>query len=245
MIRRSAALLVALTCPIASARADTAQHWKYDNPFCGAVAAVVPLGDGTRYGVDVFADHGTTLAAHVTLVGDTDAYDANVPDTNLLGTKEDRKIQPLVVTVPSGTKIHYFFVDSYAIDGGASVTCPSYVFPVGAPMPDGDGGANVVPAQHLQAIGKLACGHVYRDPETGRDPSGIIGIYGSRPLTASYHVYIDSSGRAVREDLIKSSGVEGVDSAALGIIQHQQFVPAQFLCTPVVGEMDLTLDYNP
>lgn len=129
MVRESAALLVALTCPIAARASDapagnaTTPHWKYDNPFCSVVAEVVPLGTGARYGLALFADRGTTLAAHVTLVSDTDAYDANVPDTNLLGSKADRKTQP--------------------------------------------------------------------------------------------------------------------------IIQHQQFVPAQFLCTPVVGEMDLTLDYNP
>ncbi len=69
MVRKSAALLVALSGPVAAARAS----------------------DEARYGLELFTDHGTTLAAHVTLVSDTDAYDATVPDTNLLGPRARRR----------------------------------------------------------------------------------------------------------------------------------------------------------
>ena len=247
MVRESAALLVALVCMSVPARAaDLGQsHWKHDNPFCGALAAVSPFNDGRRYALALFADHGTTLAAKVTLVSDTDAYAAAVPDTNLLGSRTDRETTAFVVTLPSADKLKYYFVDAYAIDGGASVSCPSYVFPVADPISGWSGDAPVIAATHLQTIGKPPCGRLYREAETGRDLGGIIGVYGNRPLSTSYHVYVDSLGRAIREDLIQSSGVQGVDSTALGAIQQQRFVPAEFLCTPVVGELKIEMDYQP
>jgi hypothetical protein len=247
MVRKSAALLVALAWSFTPARAavESSAHWKHDNPFCGVLAAVAPLADGTRYGLALFAEHGTTLAAHVTLVSDTDAYDVVVPDTDLFGPLQDRQVEPVIVTLPSTDKIEYYFVDSYSLDGGQSVSCPSYVFPIGDTISDWDGDDAVIAARHLQSIAKLPCGRLYRPAETGRDVGGIIGLYGNRPLSASYRVYVDSVGRPVREELVESSGVEGVDSTALGTIQGHWFVPAQFLCTPVVGELRIRMDYVP
>jgi hypothetical protein len=246
MVRKGAAFLVMLGLSLGAARAAGAPsaQWKYANPFCQVIAEVAPLSDGSGYGVELAAASGTTVEAHVTLIGVTDAYDAHVSDTNLSGPPEDRETAPVAFRLPATDTLQYFFVDSYAIDRGSSVTCPSYVFPIG-PAVSGSAGATATFAQHLQALGQLKCGHEYQGPSTPRDATGIIGRFGNRPLSTQLDVYIDSNGRAIDEKVVLSSGVEGVDAAAIGNVQQQRFVPAEFLCTPVVGELEVRVDYQP
>jgi hypothetical protein len=198
-----------------------------------------------RYALALFAEKGTTLAAHVTLVSKTDAYDVAVPDANLSGPLTDRELEPLIVTLPSADSIEYFFVDSFAADGGQSVMCPSYVFPIGDAISDTSNGLTVVAARHLQSLGKLACGAMYRPAGAGRDGGTVIGHYGNQRLSTRYRVFVDSNGHAAGTKLLASSGVTGVDVTALGAAEGQQYVPAQFLCTPVVGEIDMQMDYDP
>lgn len=245
--RIAAAFLVALlySCvPVRAADAPPAA-WKYDNPFCGVIAAVAPLGNSGRYGLTLFAQQGMTLEAHVTLVSDTDAYDVTVPDTNLSGPITDRQMEPVVVTLPAKDAIKYYFVDSYAPDRGASVSCPSYVFPLDDPVADASSGVPSIEAKHLQSLGKLACGAMYRPPSGGGNDLGAMGHFGNRRLTTEYRVFIDSNGRDVGQKLLASSGVDALDAAARGNLQNHQYSPAQFLCTPVVGEIDIRLDYDP
>ncbi|HET6276599.1 MAG TPA: hypothetical protein VFE16_11780 [Candidatus Cybelea sp.] len=247
MLLRAAALLVALACSCIPARAADVPPaaWKYDNPFCGVIASVAPLGNSGRYGLALFAQQGTTLSAHVTLVSDTDAYDAAVPDTNLSGPITDRQMEPVVVTLPVKDAVRYYFVDSYAADRGTSVSCPSYVFPVDHPIADAPSDVASVEAKHLQSLGKPACGAMYRPPGGGSNDLGVIGHFGNRPLSTEYRVFIDSNGRDVGQKLVASSGVDALDAAARGNLQDHQYVPARFLCTPVVGEMDIRMDYDP
>jgi len=257
MFFRAAALFLAIASLAAPARAAdaSAAHWKYDNPFCQVVAAVAPLPDvvasvtpvtgETRYEVTLYAAEGATLGAHVTLVSDTDAYDAAVPAGTLSGPSEDRRSEPVIVTLPAPDAVTYYFVDSYALDGTASVTCPSYVFEVGEGLSNAPGGVLTVGAQHLQAIGKLACGHVYQPPSSRGDMGGMIGNYGNKPLTVELQAYIDSKGHALQVKTVRSSGVAGVDDNAIGEVQQEEFHPAQFLCTPVVSEIRFRMEYQP
>jgi hypothetical protein len=183
------------------ARADDAPPaaWKYDNPFCKVLAAVAPLGDGRRYAIELLAPSGITVAANVTLISASDAYQAAIPDTNLEGALDDRGVPPVVFALPAPDKIQYVFVDSYAIDRAPSVTCPSFVFPIGKPITAPAGDIATLSAPHLQSLGKLACGHAYQDVEIGRDPGGLIGHYGNKRLSVTYHVYVDSAGHAINE----------------------------------------------
>jgi hypothetical protein len=45
--------------------------------------------------------------------------------------------------------------------------------------------------------------------------------------------------------MTQSSGIAGIDDFALGAIQLHQFLPARFLCTAVVSELLVRLDYEP
>lgn len=247
MSRAAALLVVALLGSFAPAHAgvEPSARWKYANPFCKVIAAVAALGDGKRYAVALSAEGGTTISAHVTLVSATDAYAAAVPDMNLEGSMENRELPAIVFALPSADKIEYYFVDSYAIDRGASVTCPSYVFPIDAPIAAPAGEIATIAAQHLQALGKLPCGRIYQDVGAGGYLGDMVGHYGNRRLSVTFHVYVDSAGHAIREQLLESSGVEGIDATALGSIQEHQYVAARFLCTPVVGELNIRMDYVP
>lgn len=230
-------------------------HWKYDNPFCQVVASVTPIpdvvasttptGGGLRYVVALYTGNGATLAGHVTLVSDTDAYDASVPSANLSGPVEDRRLEPVIVTLPAPDRITYYFVDSYAVDRGASVTCPSYVFPIGATLSASPTGVPTIQAQHLQSLGSLKCGQVYIEPHLRGDLQSPVGTYGQEPLTAVARAYIDSNGYSIKEEIVHSSGVDGMDKYLLGAVGVHQFAPAQFLCVPVVGEMQIELRYSP
>ena len=113
---RAAALLVAFAGTFAAARADdTAARWKYDNPFCQVVAFTAPLpdvvapvalaGGESRYALGLYTAAGATLSAHVTLVSDTNAYDAAVPEGTLFGAAGDRKSDAIVVTLPAPDRI--------------------------------------------------------------------------------------------------------------------------------------------
>jgi hypothetical protein len=257
MFRRAAVLVAALlaSLPRLGAADEPSSQWKYDNPFCQVVASVAPIpdvvasiaavGGETRYALDLFTADGTTLAAHVTLVSDTDAYDAGVPDGNLSGPPNDRNLEPLVVTLPAGDTIDYFYVDSYSLDHGAAVTCPSYVFPIGEKLSSAPAGLRSIEAQHLQKIPPLKCGKVYIQPRLRGDLTSPMGAYGGKPLTVVALAYIDSNGYSIKDEIVQSSGVDGMDKYMLGAVGVHQFSPAQFLCVPVVGEMEITLKYFP
>jgi hypothetical protein len=219
--------------------------WKFENPFCNVVAQMAPLADGTGYGLALYAASGKSIDAHVTLIGKSDAYDAHVTALPLAGSAEDREGRAVLVRMPPGTKIEYFFVDSYALDGGEPTSCPSYVFAMGEGFSDSPARATAVSAQHLQPLGKLPCGHTYQPPSTRGDMGGVIGNYGNKPLTVELRAYIDSKGHALEVKTIASSGVDGIDKTAIGTVQQEEFHPAQFLCTPVVSEMLLQMEYSP
>jgi TonB family protein len=228
-----------------------ASTWKFDNPFCEVLASLVPAHDvapGSEYGVQLFARHGATVAAHVTLIGADSAYDAHVAATNLQGAADDRRSSGVIVKLEKPERIHYFFVDSYSIDGGAPVTCPSYVFLSGSgPSDDGVSVTDpkTVAAGFLQKLPDLPCGNAYIEPtiQKGFDP--IVGVYGGGKRSTMVHVFIDSNGSPIRATMKTSSGLDGIDDAALAGVQRTRFHPAQFLCTPVVGEVDMEMDYSP
>ncbi len=247
MSHRGAASLLALAWIVAPARAadKPGVAWKFDNPFCGVVARMGPFSKGAGYGLTLAADGGSAVDAHVTVIGATDAYDVHVKAA-LNGPPEDRESLPVVVDVPRDAKAAYYYVDSYAIDGGANTSCPSYVSGVGDAVIQGEpGNAPTIAAQHLQALGPLQCGSVYTGPGMHGQLQTAVGVYGGKPLTVVGRAYLDSNGRSVREEIVRTSGVEGFDRFMLGALHEHEFTPAKFLCTPVVGTIDVEVKYFP
>jgi len=201
--------------------------------------------DGSGYGLAIYAAKGAAVDAHVTLISDTDAYDAHVASAVLSGPPEDRTSGTMLVKLPAPGAIKYYYVDSYTIDGGDVQSCPSYPNKLGEPIPAAPEGVPALAAQHLQSLDVSKCKELYRMPGLGGQLTSIVGSYGNKQLTVETRVYIDSNGRAVRESIVQSSGVEGVDQFAIGAIQEHRFSAAELLCTPVVSEMLIDLKYDP
>jgi hypothetical protein len=247
MMRRGAAFLATLVSLVGPVRAaDIApSSWKYENPFCKVVANVMPVTGRAAYAVAVYTASGTLIDAHVTLVGETDAFDAHVVSAPLSGPADNRQSAPILVTLPTGQSASYFFVDSYSIDNAQPVTCPSYVFSAGARTVDEPVDAPVMAAQHLQALGLLKCGRVYTAPGKRGELEAPVAAFNGRTLTVVVRAYLDSNGYSMREDVVRSSGVQWMDQFTIGAVHVHQFAPAQFLCTPVVGTLDLEMQYGP
>jgi len=241
----SAALILA--CCGRAAADPAAPAWKLKNPFCDVLAGMSPAGTAGDYGIILFARAGTALDAHVTMIGDTAAYDAHVTAV-LEGGVTDRHTAPVIVRFAKPTAVRYFFVDSYAIDGAAATTCPSYVFPGGAGPavePAQPFAAQIVRAAYLQDLPALPCGHVYTPPGIGKGFEPIVGHFGDTPRDALLYVYVDSKGNAVEATLERTSGIEGIDDAALGGVEGTRYRPAELLCTPVVSELEMEMKYQP
>jgi hypothetical protein len=245
---RIAICLAAAILPALPVRAEDAvpPAWKHNNPFCNVLSSVVFTGNPGKYAVGLFTGSGSTIDAHVTMIGATDAYDAHVTGLQLLGAPGDRQSGGVLVTVPPEARIAYYYVDSYAIDGAAPVTCPSYVFIVDDRTVSAPDSARSIDAAHLQAIPALKCGRVYTRPELRGDlQSAVSSGYGDHSLVVVARSYIDSNGYSIREEIVQSSGVAGFDAYMLGAMHEHQFAPAKFLCTPVVGTIEVQLKYGP
>ena len=177
MMRRGAAFLATLVSLVGPVRAaDIApSSWKYENPFCKVVANVMPVTGRAAYAVAVYTASGTLIDAHVTLVGETDAFDAHVVSAPLSGPADNRQSAPILVTLPTGQSASYFFVDSYSIDNAQPVTCPSYVFSAGARTVDEllDAAWTEVPELLRPAATVTLAAHLDKLADEGRLPDGV------------------------------------------------------------------------
>jgi TonB family protein len=247
-----------------AARADDAQStltWKqWDNPFCSAVAYAEPLDkDDTltsgvaaeRYMVFLESDRASTIDAAITLITDTDAYTVKIDKAETRRRNDGQQFAgPFVVTFAQPVAVRYIYVDSVGINDIKPAACPSFVNPV---KPEASAqntsrdftGAPTVAATHLQAIPSPTCGKTYVEAHPIGDAAALVGHYGDRPRDTLVHVFIDSNGTVLRSEIEESSGVPGLDDAALGAVNQARFAPAQFLCTPVVTEMYTRYEYRP
>lgn len=243
--------------PAASA---TPPEWL--SPFCAVsvyampwkLDASVPASEpsSTVFRLKMRAESGGTLDAHVTLIGSTDAFDVHVSALALTGTEYDFSGKPLLVKLPAADTIRYAYVDSYSIEGGQSVTCPTYVRAVSVWKPDSANDhiappaeSDVLGATELQKLPALSCGDVYTQARYVKGSGNVhVGFYGNSQKMASVHVFLDSNGNVVKAYLYKSSGVAGVDAAALGSAEKSTFKPATFLCTPVVSDYLFRFGYG-
>lgn len=260
----SLATFVCLLAEAQAAPASAAATWS--NPFCAGAAWVVPWDPSTdspatspastRYIVQLAANGERDAIATVTLITDRDAYSAALARTELTGDGggEGRYAPPVMVAFDQPVIVRFAFVDQIGVDGAEQAPCPTVVTDVrpftahaGDPnaTPHAGGSLAYVSAKFVQALPPLTCGATYTGPDTTRDTGAVVGHYGDRPRTTVVHVFIDSNGLAMNPTIEKSSGVDGLDAAALGGIEHSRFKPARFLCTAVVSDMRIDMEYRP
>jgi hypothetical protein len=201
--------------------------------------------------VALHAESGSRINAHVTIIADTGAYDAAVPDVSLFGTPSGRNSLPLLATLPRATAVRYVYVDSYAIDGAAEQTCPSDPFsveesmqwaPPAPPLPSS--GIIHVAITLKQALPTLACGKLFSYATVIR-PYQPAGVPTAKRLTSEVETFVDSNGHVVRTTLYESSGSPNADAQAIDAAQRTTYAPATLLCTPIVGRYLFRADFEP
>ncbi|HEY1977880.1 MAG TPA: energy transducer TonB [Candidatus Baltobacteraceae bacterium] len=247
----------------APAPANAGDGW--DNPFCSGLVAVVPWDarGGTpstslssdRYVLEVFANGKTDVAGVVTLITSDSAYSVPIARTDLLRSagSDNFYAEPIFVAFDKPVDVHYAYVDQIGVDGAAPAVCPTVVQPVRASTRDASNeshvsiGADVKPvnATFLQALPALTCGRAYIPAELPRGAGAVVGAYGNVRKSTVIRIFIDSNGVPASASIERPSGIEGLDENVLGVVEHTRYSPARFLCTPVVSEMSIEMEYNP
>ena len=232
----------------------------WDNPFCGASALAIPFNVATNsyaavsdtYALYVWAHARANYAARVMLIGNGQAYAVDIPRIAYDAARDAESAY--LVSLPKGFFVEWYFVDGVGVDDAAIGDCPSFVKPV-VPVHDLGPGVPAVPAvsatfEHLNAryvekLPALSCGAPYTSLEMKNAFSPLVGHFGDRPLSAEVEAFVDSNGFVVKTEIHHSSGVDGIDEAAIAAVEFSTFRPATFLCTPVVGAQLVTIDYAP
>jgi hypothetical protein len=260
----SAALLLFSTAAARPAVADSPAASSWKNPFCSGDVQAYPwdkardepvqLGSSANYVLSLFADGKSTVSAAIILITTDGAYTVAVNRNPLLRKAgSDSFYAPaILVGFDKPQQVLYAYVDSVGVDGAAQAPCPTVVNPVqslighsvtGTQSPS-MAGAPVTPAIFKQAIPPLTCGSAYQEPVLLDREGPDVGNFGSKQLDAFVHVYIDSEGHPMNATIERSSGVEGIDDLAVAGAEESHYKPAQFLCTPVVSEMVIDLEYG-
>lgn len=256
------AAFLCLACP-GSARADAAAGW--DNPFCSGLVAVMPWNARAgspstnaatdRYVLQVFANGKTDVAGTVTLITSDSAYSVAIARTDLLRAagSDDFYAEPILVAFDKPVEVRYAYIDEIGVDGAIPAACPTVVHEVHPFTADAGNefdvsvGGDVKPvnATYLQALPPLACGRAYIPSELPRGAGAVVGAYGNVRKSTVIRIFIDSNGIPAGASIERASGIQGLDDNAIGLVEHTRYTPAKFLCTPVVSEMSIEMDYNP
>ncbi|MGP8101712.1 MAG: TonB family protein [Candidatus Cybelea sp.] len=241
--------------------ADIPRGSEWENPFCNGSAIVVPWDEAQNVAayasssktvaVFLWANADSDYAARVTLIGNGAAYTVDIPRTAIPNSPDGkRRRYAYLVSLPSPIFLNYYFVDGAGVDGAPVSDCPSFVKEVAAPT-ESDPSLIAAPASFARVGAKLMqtlppqpCGSIYKGPALAKPFTPVIGFYGYGSRTAQVAAFIDSSGHAIRTEIWQSSGVPGIDAAALAAVQGTSYQPAQFLCTPVVSIAIFPITYE-
>ncbi|HEY3674892.1 MAG TPA: TonB C-terminal domain-containing protein [Candidatus Tumulicola sp.] len=163
-----------------------------------------------------------------------------------------RSTPEFLIALPSAVSIKYVYVTSYAVDGGPSIDCPTEMSGSSTaeavrkefPPPPAIAAVPVVSAVFREALPPLQCGKTRIDATVKRAvrPGWPRGL--TKSARVQIAVYIDSKGTVVRADVYKSSGSEEADAQAQFAAYTSTYIPAQFLCQPVVSEYLFTSDFE-
>ncbi len=199
------------------------------NPFCGADASYVPWDVQTNapaprtattesaIRVVLYTSTTSTANALITFITSDSAYQAVVAGVPMHATTAggDYQSDPLLVKFATPVDVAFAYVDSFATNGGAMSSCPSFVNQVdafgapprpytappslhaipGSPAPSMPARYTVATAALLQPLPSLTCGAVYKPAHMALRPqsdwsfqdeaAGYGGLYGNEPRSTS------------------------------------------------------------
>ncbi|HEX4013202.1 MAG TPA: hypothetical protein VHX17_04825 [Candidatus Cybelea sp.] len=242
-MRLALVLLYALAQAGSPSRSQLPPAW-FD-PFC----AVSVQAETTAGGLSVvlFSQSANRIDAHLTLIGDDNAYDAFLQQVSLSGSQPALRSRPYLVLLPKAEAIHYAFVDSYAV-GSSTTNCPSEPSEVtspsaGTPVQRSPSSDRVI-ASFKQPIGPLKCGKPYEPPKlAGASEPIASGV--DKPRSSFIMTFVNANGDIVKAYVWQSSGVDALDSAAAVAAERSRYTPGSLLCSPVAGSYLFRADFKP
>jgi hypothetical protein len=229
---------------------------EWADPFCSASDQLIywdkakghGTSDATKYLLGRLIAPGSSVSEHLILFTDTDAYDVTVDRQSLAGTDYLRSSGRFLIELPKELLVKYAYVDSYKLDGADEVYCPTEAHTFGKgtdnlPAPELQNLTTYV-ATYKQPLPALPCGKTYV-PATVKHVVSPTGFQTNTRRVAQIAVFVNSDGDIAKSYVYRSSGVDYGDMRAVFAATHSQYVPATFLCTPIVGEYLFTVDYMP
>lgn len=255
-MRLALVLLYALAQAGSPSRTQLPPAW-FD-PFCAASVQAVPwdvksnapasdpAADGLA--VELSSESANRLDAHVTLIGDTNAYDVFLQRVPLSGSQPGLRSRPYLVQLPKAEAIRYAFVNSYTA-GSSTTNCPSEPVKVeiaasSGSRPQRPNPSDRVVAVYKQAIGPLKCGKEFESPAlAGASVATASGV--NKPRTSFIMAFVNANGDVVKAYVWQSSGVNYLDTAAAVAAERSRYTPGTLLCTPVVGTYLFRADFKP
>jgi hypothetical protein len=191
---------------------------------------------------------GSSVAAHVILLSDTDEYDATIPSQPLSGDKYMRVSKQFLVALPKAMQIQYAYVESYQLDGAPVVNCATEVHAfqkgIDAAAPADIKALPTYAATYKQALPALTCGKKYIGVVVMRWEQQR-SFQTSKMLRAKIALFLNSDGQPVKSFVYTTTGVHDADVLALQAANGSSFVAAEFLCKPVASELLFPVDFRP
>lgn len=247
---------VAATIPPSAAPAATSPPWL--DPFCAVTATARQIDTSATPASDpssnflrmwIFAETGNRVDAHVTLISDTEAYDAFLQDVRLANDGERLESPSLLVALPKAMSVRFVYVDSFAINGGTETSCPSEPWDLsrGKPLQMPAPAAEVprVAAVLKQVLPVLPCGKLFSNATVIKAIPPVYPLaYFDHDRSVQIEIFVDSNGNAIKTSVYKSSGRPEFDNAATVSALRSKYSPPMLLCTPVVGTYLFRADFR-
>jgi hypothetical protein len=215
------------------------------DPFC---ATSVTATSATPLVAQLHAV-GTTVSARVMVFTPTNAYVADIPTLPLSGTGPVKATANFAIVSDQSIKPRYVYVDSYRLDGGADVECPTE--PIAFTGSVSATSSTPAPVSALrfaftdaEPLPPLTCGAEMKKASIRKAvaPQEIDRSFGHIKVTVL--VYVDAGGRLVRAYLLKPSMSNPDNNYAIEAAERSTYFPAIFYCKPVAGAYVFMADFD-
>lgn len=197
--------------------------------------------DGTNdYDAALSADDVGEYSGSITFFSETAAYEATFDRVRVDGRAR------IVVRMPAHVRIDWASMDTAGLSENPATSCPTFV--VTRQLSDGVvrvPSTPVVRAVLRGPLPDLPCGHVWVEARRYRTTEGTMYAPVAKPASAEMHVYIDSLGRVVSPQIVRSSGDISIDAQAITTVRMDRYHPATFLCVPVLSERNYIFTFDP
>jgi hypothetical protein len=255
-------LVCALACaaPAFVARASSLGEAMDTSPWtCATTVIAAPwnttthtmaTGDsGTSYVVALWATATSRFSGRVLLVTDSDVYSFPVKNATLRSTPDPhlRMVPPLLVRFNSSVVIRNVAAVVTDLDGKPNPDCYTYV---------SDQTSSWEAFQHTRLTRFAISGDAvhersldgcapYQEAKIATTENPQVDDYGSVKRFALLYVYLGADGHPIKSRVFQSSGIDGIDRAALHSADASTYTGAQIACQPLSSIYTFKYEYDP